>query len=154
MERPGLAHWFLLYFNCRYTFWTNLCSSDYHHHHSHRHNRNIIFVIINNLNVSVLNYAPRQADVWGTRGKAPRILNLGTVWRWVTTFTFRPLSHTGKSPRHQMDKKLGGPQTLCGLGGRESNPSPAPYRSVTELKTKKEKKWKNRWCWQKGNKWK
>ena len=28
---------------------------------------------------------------WGDRGIAPLILNLGTIWRWVVSFTPRPL---------------------------------------------------------------
>jgi hypothetical protein len=28
---------------------------------------------------------------WGSGGKAARILNLGTTWRWVVSFTLRPL---------------------------------------------------------------
>jgi len=31
----------------------------------------------------VFNYAPRLKDVWGSGGIAPRILNLGTRWRFT-----------------------------------------------------------------------
>jgi len=34
-----------------------------------------------------------------TGRKSPRIFNLDTRWRWVETFTFRPLYYPGKGPR-------------------------------------------------------
>jgi hypothetical protein len=43
--------------------------------------------------VPVLHQVSRQEEVWGSRGTAPRILNLGTTWRWVVSFTPRPLYH-------------------------------------------------------------
>jgi hypothetical protein len=35
---------------------------------------------------------------WGSEGIAQRILELGTRWRWVVSFTPRPLYPQGKSP--------------------------------------------------------
>jgi hypothetical protein len=46
----------------------------------------------------VLNEAPRHEDVLGSGGIAPRILNPGTRWRWVVSFTPRPLYPRSKSP--------------------------------------------------------
>jgi len=37
----------------------------------------------------VLHHAPCHEDVWGSVSRAPRILNLGTRWRWVVSFTHR-----------------------------------------------------------------
>jgi len=48
---------------------------------------------------------------------APRIPNLGTRWRWVASFTSRPLHLRGKSPRNPLDTRLGGPQSRYGPCG-------------------------------------
>jgi hypothetical protein len=56
---------------------------------------------------------------WGSVGTAPRILNLGTRWRWVVDFMPRPLHPRGKSPRYPLDRKVGGPQIRSGQSGEE-----------------------------------
>jgi hypothetical protein len=50
---------------------------------------------------------------WGSRGIALRIMNLDTRWRWVVSFTPRPLYSRGKSPWNPLDSRLGGPQNRC-----------------------------------------
>jgi len=35
---------------------------------------------------------------WGSGGIAPRILNLGVMWRWVASFTPRSLYPLGRAP--------------------------------------------------------
>jgi hypothetical protein len=47
----------------------------------------------------------------GSGGIAPRILDLGARWRWVVSFTLRPLYPQGKSPWYTLDRRLGGPQS-------------------------------------------
>jgi len=59
--------------------------------------------------VPVLNEAPCREDVWGSRGIAPRILNLSTRWRRVVSFTPRLLCPRRKSPWYPMDGRVGGP---------------------------------------------
>jgi hypothetical protein len=44
----------------------------------------------------------------------PRILKLGTRWRWVVSFTPRTLYTRGKSCRYQLDRRLGGSQSRSG----------------------------------------
>jgi len=44
-----------------------------------------------------------------SRSIDPRILDLGTRWRCVVSFTYRPLYPQGKSPWHQLDRRLGAP---------------------------------------------
>jgi hypothetical protein len=61
---------------------------------------------------------------WGSGGMAPRILDLGTRWRWVVSFTSRPLYTQGKSPWYAMDRRLGGPQSRSERGGEEINSQP------------------------------
>jgi hypothetical protein len=46
---------------------------------------------------------------------------LGARWRWVVSFTPRPLYPQGKNPRYPLDKRLGGPQSRSGRGGSEKN---------------------------------
>jgi hypothetical protein len=48
------------------------------------------------------------------------ILDLGTRWRWVVSFTPRPLY-----PRLPLDGNLGGPLNRCGSYGEERNLAPA-----------------------------
>jgi len=43
---------------------------------------------------------------WGSI--VPRILDLGTRWRWAVSFTFRPLYPQRKSPWYPLDRRLGG----------------------------------------------
>jgi hypothetical protein len=63
---------------------------------------------------------------WGSGGIAPRILDLGTRWRWVVSFTHRPLYLQGKIPWYPLDRRLGGPQSRSGRGGEEKNSQPPP----------------------------
>jgi hypothetical protein len=63
---------------------------------------------------------------WESGGIAPRILNLGTRWRWVVSFTTRPFYLQGKSPWYPLDRGLGGPQSRSGGGGEEKNSQPPP----------------------------
>jgi len=44
---------------------------------------------------------------WGTGHTAPSILDLGTWWRWVVSFTPRPLYSQGKRPWYTLDGKQG-----------------------------------------------
>jgi hypothetical protein len=46
----------------------------------------------------------------------PRLLDLGTSWRRVVSFTPRPLYSGGKSPQYQLDRRLGGPHCRSGHG--------------------------------------
>jgi hypothetical protein len=63
---------------------------------------------------------------WGSGGKAPNILDLGTRWRWVMRLTPWPLYPQGKSPLYPLDRRLRGPQSRSGRGGEEKNSQPRP----------------------------
>jgi hypothetical protein len=76
--------------------------------------------------VLFFHWAPRHEGVLGSGGIAPRILDLGTRWRWVVSFTSRPLCSQGKSPWHPLDRRLGGPQNRSWRGGEEKNSQPLP----------------------------
>jgi len=43
---------------------------------------------------------------WESGGIAPRILELGTRWRWVVSFAPRPLYTQGKSRWYTTSRKL------------------------------------------------
>jgi len=58
-------------------------------------------------------------------GIAPRILDLGTRWKWVVSFTPRPLCPRWKNSRYSLDRRLGGFQSRSGCGGeKKSQPLP------------------------------
>jgi len=56
---------------------------------------------------------------WGSGRIDSRILDLGTRWRWVTSFTAQPLYPPGKNPWYPLDRRLGGSQDRSGRGGEE-----------------------------------
>jgi hypothetical protein len=62
---------------------------------------------------------------WGSGGTVPRILDLGTRWRWVVRFTPRPL-YPREKPWHPLDRRLDVPQRRSGGGGEEKNSHPLP----------------------------
>jgi hypothetical protein len=64
----------------------------------------------------MLNQVPQHEDVFESTGIAPRILYLGTGWRWVVSFTPRLLYPSGKSPCCPLDRRLAGPQSRSGRG--------------------------------------
>jgi hypothetical protein len=56
------------------------------------------------------NWAPRHEGVLGLWRYSSTHYDLGTRWRWVVSFTPRPLYHQGKSSWYPLDRRLGGPQ--------------------------------------------
>jgi hypothetical protein len=60
---------------------------------------------------------------WGSGSIAPCNLNLGTRWRWVVSFTPRPLYPWGKSPWYPFNCRLGGLQSRSGRGGENKKKS-------------------------------
>jgi hypothetical protein len=61
---------------------------------------------------------------WGSAGVAPRILDLGTRWRWGFSFTALLLYPQGKSPWYPLNRRLGGPQSRSWRSGVEENSLP------------------------------
>jgi hypothetical protein len=61
------------------------------------------------LPLCLTNYALRHEGVWGSGCIDQRVLYLGPSWRWVVSFTPRPLYPRGKSPLYPLDRRLGGP---------------------------------------------
>jgi hypothetical protein len=90
------------------------------------HSRNIV-VTQGNVQLSLcLTKHHAMKTYWGNGGTAPCILDLGTTWRWVVSFTSRPLYPQGKYPWYPLDRKLGEPQSRSGRGGEEKNSQPPP----------------------------
>jgi hypothetical protein len=69
--------------------------------------------------------------VWGSGCIEPHFLDLGTIWRWVVSFTFQPLYSWGKSRRYPFDRRLGGPQSRSGQRGEEKILDPTGTRTPT-----------------------
>jgi hypothetical protein len=63
---------------------------------------------------------------WESRGISPRILDHGTRWRWVVSFTPWPLYPQGNNPWHLLGRRLGGPQSRSGRGGEKKNSQTLP----------------------------
>jgi hypothetical protein len=63
---------------------------------------------------------------WESGGVASRLLNLGTRWKRVVSFTPRPLWPQGISPRYPLARRLGKPQRQSVHGGEEKNSQPQP----------------------------
>jgi hypothetical protein len=58
--------------------------------------------------------------VWG---RVPLIHNIRGRWKWVISFTLRPLYFWTNRPRHTFAKRLGKPQSRSGRGGKEKYPN-------------------------------
>jgi hypothetical protein len=61
---------------------------------------------------------------WGSENIAPRILDLGIRWRWVVSFTPRPL-YPQRKRWYPLDRRLSGTLRRLGRGG-EKNSEPLP----------------------------
>jgi hypothetical protein len=66
----------------------------------------------------------------------PHFLDLGISWRWVVSFTPRPLYTPGESPLFPLDRRLGGPQSRLTLLGIDLRPlaHPACSQSLYQLR--------------------
>jgi hypothetical protein len=72
------------------------------------------------------NWAPRHEGVLLSGRIVLRILDFDSRWRWVVSFTPRPLKPQGKSSWYPLDRRLRGPQSHSGRGGEEKNCQPLP----------------------------
>jgi hypothetical protein len=61
---------------------------------------------------------------WGSGGIAPSILDLGTRWRWVVSFTTRPLYPQEKSLCFPLDRGWVGPRAVLDAVVKRKIPSP------------------------------
>jgi hypothetical protein len=77
------------------------------------------------------NEALRHKCVWRSGCIDPRCLDIGTSWRWVVSFTARPLCPRGKSPQYPLDRRFGEPQSRPGRHGEVKILTPAGTRPPT-----------------------
>jgi hypothetical protein len=64
-------------------------------------------------------------EYWGKGGIAPHILDLGTRWRWMVSFTPQLLyPPQEKTTWYLLDRRLGGPQNQSGHSSEEKNSQP------------------------------
>jgi hypothetical protein len=70
---------------------------------------------------------------WGVEVLLHALFDRGTIWRCVVSFTSRPLYPKGKSPRHPLDRRLGGPQSQSGHGVEKKNSQSPPRESNPDL---------------------
>ena len=80
-------------------------------------------------------FASTPAMISGITSTAPLILNLSSRWMWQVSLTSLSLYPTGKNPRYQLNRRLGGP--IDGLEVCRRDVS-GPYR---EPKTKSSIPW-------------
>jgi hypothetical protein len=61
---------------------------------------------------------------WGMEVQLHAFFDLGSRWRWVVSFTPRPLCPQEKNLRYPSERSLDGPQSRSGDGGEEKNLHP------------------------------
>jgi hypothetical protein len=79
-----------------------------------------------NLSVCLVYWALRHEDFCRY---SSTVFDLRTRWRWVASFTIWLIYPRGNSPRNQLDRRLGGPQSRCGRCGEETNLARAGTRT-------------------------
>jgi len=52
---------------------------------------------------------------WGVEVYIHPLSDLGTRWRWVVSFTLRPLYPKGRNSWYSLDRRLGGAQRHSGI---------------------------------------
>jgi hypothetical protein len=62
------------------------------------------------------NQRPHHESVLESGSVAPRILNLGTRWRWMVSFTLRLLYPQGESRWYPLYRRVGQPQSWSERG--------------------------------------
>jgi hypothetical protein len=80
------------------------------------------------------NKALYNEDVWWSECIDPRILDIDTRWRWVVSFTYRPLYFRGKKNGiHWIGCWVCPRSSLGGVERRISCPIPAPLFDYNEI---------------------
>jgi hypothetical protein len=69
---------------------------------------------------------------WGSGGIAPRIFDVGTIWKWMVSFIPRPLYLQGKSTPCT-HRRLGEPQNWIGHGRKRKTLSLPPPPAIEPL---------------------
>lgn len=77
----------------------------------------------------LLHHKACHEGIWGSAGLAPRILNQGTRWCWVISFTVWPLYSREKSLRYTYNRRLVGSQLVWTFWRRKYSLPPAKTQS-------------------------
>jgi hypothetical protein len=64
------------------------------------------------LSLCLTNKTQSHEGAWESGCIDPHFLDLGTIWRWVVSFTPQPLYCREKSSRYPLDRRLDGPESL------------------------------------------
>jgi hypothetical protein len=78
---------------------------------------------------SLTNYPVCHDDVWKSGCIDPHLLDLGTSWRWVVSFTPRLLYTWERAPTYPLDRRLGRSQSRCGRHGNVKILAPTGTRT-------------------------
>lgn len=65
-------------------------------------------------------------DIWGSRCIAPLVPNFRARWKWIVSFTSRPLYYRGNNPCYRLNRRLNVSKRLSGRLGEEINLLPLP----------------------------
>jgi hypothetical protein len=66
----------------------------------------------------------------------PCLLDLGTSWRWVVSFSPRSLYPRGESPQYPLNRRLSGPQNQSGRNREVKILDPTGTRTLTPLSSR------------------
>jgi hypothetical protein len=72
------------------------------------------------MSLPLTNQALHHEGVWGSGCIDPRFLHPGASWRWVVSFTPRPIYLRRKSPLYPLYRRLGGSRNRSGRRGEEN----------------------------------
>jgi hypothetical protein len=89
-----------------------------------------------NLSLCLTNYPLRHEGVWVCGCIDPHFLDLGTSWRWVVSFTPRPLYPRGKSLRYPLDWRLGRNYCIAHLSYKNISKLDTPCQCTTHKAVK------------------
>jgi hypothetical protein len=78
-----------------------------------------------NLSLCLTRHQARKV-YWENGSTTPCILDLDTKWRWVLSFTPRPLYPQGKNALYSFNKESGWAPEPSGGSGEEKNSQPLP----------------------------
>lgn len=93
---------------------------------SHATSNGSLFIPIKTVNHS-LNSTPWR--IWRSGCVETRIPDLCTRWRWVASFTVRPVNLRGNSQQNPLHRSFGGPQNGSDRPGEERNLAPTETRN-------------------------
>jgi hypothetical protein len=102
-----------------------------------------LWLIFHKVKMSLCLIKEHHEEVLGSGSITPRILNLGIRWRWVVSFTPRPLYPLGKSCWCPLNRRMGEPQSRSGCCGDKKKT--CNCRDLTEVNVCSRLDWLTPW---------